>query len=163
MRREHLTETVVGAAVLVAAAGFLVYALDATGGSAGRSGYAVSARFGQVGGLDAGAEVRLAGVKIGSVSAVDLDPQSYFAVTRLRIDPAVSLPEDSTAKITSDGLLGEAHVSIEPGGAAEVLRPGGEIANTQGAVDVFGLIGGALRPPEAEGASPPAVPAPEID
>jgi phospholipid/cholesterol/gamma-HCH transport system substrate-binding protein len=163
MPREHLTETVVGAVVLVAAASFLIYAFGAAGESPGGRGYAVLARFGQVGGIQPGAEVRLAGVRVGSVSTVDLDPESYFAVTRLQIDPAVKLPEDSTAKISSDGLLGQAHVSIEPGAAAEVLRPGGEIANTQGAVDIFALIGGTLRPPGSGRTSSPAVTRSEFD
>ena len=64
------------------------------------------------------------------------------------------LPADSTAKITSDSLLGGVHVAIGAGGAAEDLKPGGEIENTQGAVDLFGLIGQAVRPaaaaPESE-------------
>ncbi|MBW3559554.1 MAG: outer membrane lipid asymmetry maintenance protein MlaD [Proteobacteria bacterium] len=155
MRREHLMETVVGAAVLFAAAGFLTYALGAARGAGDRDGYALSARFGQVGGLAPGADVRVAGVKVGSVSTVELEPQTYFAVARLRLHQSVKLPADSTAKISSDGLLGGAHVSVEPGGATELLPPGGEITNTQGAVDIFGMIGGALRPPAAGQTSTP--------
>jgi len=84
------------------------------------------------------------------------------------VDPAVKLPSDSTAKITSDGLLGGSHIAIEPGGAPDNLKPGGEIENTQGAVDLFGLIGQVIRPatpasPAASGApapTPAATPAP---
>jgi phospholipid/cholesterol/gamma-HCH transport system substrate-binding protein len=83
-----------------------------------------------------------------------LDPKTYFAATELTIDKGVNLPSDSTARISSDGLLGGAHVSIEPGGAEDMLPPGGEIQNTQGAVDLFGLIGQMIKPPPA--ASQPA-------
>lgn len=166
MARENVIETVVGAAVLLAAGGFLTYALGAAGGGGGSGGYEVTARFGQVGGLASGADVRVAGVKVGTVSGVELDPKTYLALARLELDRSVALPSDSTAKITSDGLLGGSHVSIEPGGAMDNLRQGGEIINTQGAVDIFGMIGGMIRPqapaasPEPAGeASLPAMPA----
>lgn len=144
--RENLVETVLGAAVLIAAGGFLTYALAATRGAGEGGGYQVTARFGQVGGLAPGADVRVAGVKVGTVSRVELDPKTYLAMARLELEDSVKLPSDSTAKIATDGLLGGAHVAIEPGGAMDDLRHGGEIINTQGAVDIFGLIGGALRP-----------------
>ena len=80
-----------------------------------------------------------------------------MAVTRLSLDPAVKLPSDSTAKITSDSLLGGMHVAIAPGASPEDLKAGGEIENTQGAVDLFGLIGQGLRPQPLK--SEPAEPA----
>ncbi len=151
--RDQWAETVVGAAVLAAAGGFLFYALGNTGGSGVRGGYEVTARFGEAGALAPGADVRVAGVKVGAVSSVELEPQTFLAKATLTVDPTVQLPADSTAKITSDGLLGGSHVSIAPGGATENLQPGGEFANTQGAVDLFGLIGRMMRP--AEDAPPP--------
>jgi len=147
-------ETGVGAVVLAAAAGFLIYALSA--GAIGRhgGGYELKARFGQVGGLADGADVRLAGVKIGTVSSISLDPKTFLAKVDLSIDPSIKLPVDSTAKITSDGLLGGAHVAIAPGGAADNLKPGGEFQNVQGAVDLFGLIGQMIRPQSGQGEAP---------
>ena len=147
MSREQWAETGVGAVVLIAAAGFLIYSLTA-GGARQATGYAVEARFGQVGALAPGASVSVAGVKVGTVDSIDLDPKSYLAVVRLDLDPKLPLPADSTAKIASDGLLGGAHVVIEPGGSTDNLKPGGEIENTQGAVDLFGLVGQMLRPPQ---------------
>ena len=149
--RGNWAETGVGAVVLAAAAGFLVYALSA--GAVGRhgGGYEIKARFGQVGGLADGADVRLAGVKIGTVSRIHLDPKTFLAEVDLSLDPAIKLPADSTAKITSDSLLGGSHVAIAPGGATEDLRPGGEIQNTQGSVDLFGLIGQVIRPQAGSG------------
>ena len=157
--RERLGETLVGAAVLAAAGLFLVYALSAADRSVGVGGYEVTARFGQAGGLAPGADVRVAGVKVGTVSDVRLDPETYLAVTALALEGEVRLPVDSTARIASDGLLGGAHVAIAPGGAAETLADGGEIENSQGAVDLFGLIGQVLRPPAAT----PTLPAPGAD
>lgn len=149
--RERWVETVVGLVVLAIAGAFLVYALDVRGVGRGSRGYILTARFDQVGGLAPGASVRVAGVKVGTVSAVSLDPKTYLAITRLQMEPSVRLPADSTAKIGTDGLLGAAHVSIAPGGAPEDLKANDEIPNTQGAVDLFGMIGQAMRPqPRAE-------------
>jgi len=147
--REQWAETGMGAVVIAAAAAFLIYALDsgAVGGSHG--GYQVKAQFGQVGALAAGADVRVAGVKIGQVASITLNPKTFLAVTELSLDPKIKLPSDSTAKITSDGLLGGQHIVIEPGGASDNLKAGDEIQNTQGAVDIFGLVGQYLRPQQA--------------
>ena len=164
MPREAMVETVAGAAVLLAAGAFLAYALTAADADFDAGGYALSARFGQIGGLSPGAEVRVAGVRVGEVSTVDLDPTTYLARTRLEIDSSVRLPVDSTARITADALLGEAHVAIEPGAAEQNLVNGAEITNTQGAVDVFGLIGRAIRPstPDASAGAPPAAAGPGV-
>ncbi len=144
--RGQWAETLLGLVVLVVAGAFLAYGLDVGGFGRPSRGYVLNARFGQVGALASGASVRVAGVKVGTVSAVTLDPTTYLALVRLSIDQAVRLPADSTAKITSDGLLGGVHVAISPGGAPEYLKANGEIENTQGAVDLFGLIGQVMRP-----------------
>ena len=144
--RGQWTETIAGALVLAAAAAFVVYLMSVGEVGTQATGYKVSARFGQVGTLTEGADVRVAGVRGGRVSRVTLAPQPYFARAELTVAPAVKLPSDSSAKITSDGLLGGAHVAIEPGGAEDMIKPGGEITNTQGAVDLFGLIGQVIKP-----------------
>lgn len=153
-RGQQWAEAGVGAVVLAGAAAFLVYALSHSEMRSGLArGYELVARFGQVGGLTAGADVRLAGVKVGSVSKIELDPKTYLAKTSILLDSTVHLPSDSTVKITSDGLLGGQHMSIEPGGSASDMKPGQEFENVQGAVDLFGLIGQVIRPPAAAGAS----------
>ena len=153
-RGQELAETGMGAVVLIAAGLFFAYALSAGGKAVGGSGYEVSAKFGQVGALEPGADIRVAGVKVGTVSSIVLDPKTFLAVAKLDLDSSVKLPSDSTAKITSDGLLGGQHIAIEPGGAPDDLKSGGEIQNTQGAVDLFSLVGQVLRPQSA--ASTPA-------
>jgi len=156
--REQWAETLMGLLVLVLAAGFLVYSLSVGDVGAKAGGYELTAKFGQVGSLAPGASVSVAGVKVGTVSQITLDPKSYLAVAKLSLDPTVKLPSDSTAKITSDSLLGGVHVAIAPGGATDDIKPGGEIENTQGAVDLFGLIGSVMRPQgdaSAAAATPP--------
>lgn len=162
--REQWAETGMGIVVLGLAAAFLTYSLSVGGVKMKPGGYDVTAKFGQAGSLAPGAAVSVAGVKVGTVAQITLDPKTYLAVTRLHLDPSVKLPADSTAKITSDSLLGGVHVAIAPGASLEDLKPGGEIDNTQGAVDLFGLIGQAVRPqPAAQApvAPNPATVAPE--
>ncbi|MET3664269.1 phospholipid/cholesterol/gamma-HCH transport system substrate-binding protein [Caulobacter sp. 1776] len=144
--REQWAETAMGVVVLALAAGFMTYSLSVGGVHMKRGNYEISAKFGEAGSLAPGAAVSVAGVKVGTVSEVVLEPKTYLAVAKLSIDPTVKLPADSTAKITSDGLLGGAHIAIAPGASLEDLKPGGEIENTQGAVDIFGLIGSVIRP-----------------
>src|ERR1700744_4855760 len=105
-RGQQLAETTMGAIVLVAAAGFFVYALSAGGKGLQTGGYDVSARFGQVGSLEPGADVRGAGGKVGPVPSLTLDPKTFLADAHFTLDQSVKLPTDSTAKITSDSLLG---------------------------------------------------------
>ena len=85
--------------------------------------------------------MRLHGIKIGTVSSLTLDTKSYMAVAHLSIRKDVELPDDSSVKITSAGILGSSYIAISPGGSSTNLKPGGEISDTQGAVDVMGLVG----------------------
>ena len=156
--REQWAETAMGVIVLALAAGFLTYSLSVGGVHGKRGDYEISAKFGEAGSLAPGAAVAVAGVKVGTVSEITLEPKTFLAVAKLSIDPTVKLPSDSTAKITSDGILGGAHVSIAPGASMDDLKPGGQIENTQGAVDLFGLIGSVIRP--QGGGSDTAAPAP---
>jgi len=157
--RSRWTEIWVGAAVLAAAALFLAYALAHTGGFMGQAGYPLTAQFGDAGALAPGADVRVAGVKVGTVTGVTLDPKTYQAKATLQIDNTIQLPADSTVKITQDSLLGGEHLAVEPGGSLQNMKPGQAFQNTQGAVDLFGLIGQVLRP-QTPAAATPGAPAP---
>ncbi|PWE17318.1 outer membrane lipid asymmetry maintenance protein MlaD [Marinicauda salina] len=141
MRTGALLETIIGFIVLAAAGAFFAYAQGELEEGPGRDGYQLTARFNTIGDLARGAEVRVAGVPVGAVSAIELDAQTYFARTALTIRSDVEIPADSTAKIATSGLLGGAYVEIEPGGDAEMLAAGEEIRFTQGAVDLMDLIG----------------------
>ena len=141
--QNSIVETLIGAVVIAVAAVFLFFAYSSTG-SAPVSGYQVTAKFNRVDGVNVGTDVRLSGIKVGTVQKMRLDPKSYIAVVTLSLENSVSLPEDSSVRITSEGLLGSNYLSIEPGGAMEKIKPGGEIENTQGAIDLIGLLGKAV-------------------
>lgn len=131
----------VGAAVLAVAAGFLAWSTAGSGfGSTLAGGYELRAAFPNVDGIEVGTDVRVAGVKVGRVSAVELNPQTYFAEARLRLPGQIVLPSDSAALIQSDGLLGGSYIELQPGGAPENLQPGDEIEDVQGAVSLLSLM-----------------------
>lgn len=139
MTRAGFFETIIGVFVIAVAAAFLAYAYGASGKALGRDAYQLDAVFGRIDGVTIGSDVRIAGVKVGSVSAHSLDMATYEANVQLAINNGVGIPEDSVAKVVSDGLLGGAHVAIEPGAAEEMLRPGEKITITQGSVDLLGI------------------------
>jgi phospholipid/cholesterol/gamma-HCH transport system substrate-binding protein len=139
MNKAASFETFVGVLVLAIAGGFLFYAYSASGADLERGAYHLSAVFGRVDGVTPGAEVRIAGVKIGSVSQNSIDPASYEAKLKFSVSRDVQIPDDSIAKIVSDGILGGSHVAIEPGASETMLKDGDVITLTQGSVDLLGL------------------------
>lgn len=139
MTRAGIFETLVGLIVIAVAVLFFVYAYGVSGTDVGREQYRVDAVFGRVDGINVGAEVRIAGVKVGKVSAHELDLATYEANVSMKIDRNVPIPEDSVAKIASDGMLGAAFVAIEPGASEEMLREGDKITITRGSVDLLNL------------------------
>jgi phospholipid/cholesterol/gamma-HCH transport system substrate-binding protein len=138
--QNSIVETIIGAAVVAVAVLFLVFVYN-TSGKAEAGGYEVLAKFNRVDGVNVGTDVRMSGIKIGSVSALQLDPKSFMAVAHLSIAGDVKLPTDSSVRITSQGLLGNQYLSIEPGSETKTIPPGGEIENTQGSIDLIGLLG----------------------
>ncbi len=140
MARHSAAEVATGAAVLLVAGGFLVYALANTGQSFA-SGYRLKASFDHADGLSVGSEVRIAGVKIGSVDAIRLDPKTYQAAVTFDVQRDVSLTTDSSATIASDGLLGGKYLDLATGGEDTKLKPGGIVTITQGSVNLEALIG----------------------
>lgn len=131
-------ELIAGGAVLAIALAFLLWALSGQIGP--RRGYELLASFPDVDGVEIGTEVRLAGVRIGRVSAISLNPQTYMADARLVIPDHITLPADSAALIRSDGLLGGAYIQIQPGGSPDNLSAGDEIEDVQGAVSLLQLM-----------------------
>jgi phospholipid/cholesterol/gamma-HCH transport system substrate-binding protein len=132
-------ETVLGAAVAIVAAGFFAFAAARAGQTTSAGGYELRASFQRVDGVGVGTDVRISGVKVGVVRAVELNRDTYDAELTLTIQDGVEVLDDSTARIVSDGLLGGAYVSIEPAGL-DPLTAGGEIPNTQGAIDLLTLF-----------------------
>ncbi len=142
--RESLVETLIGAAVALVAAGFLWFALSTTGAASGSGDrYDVTARFNNVSGIARGTDVRLAGMKVGVVKAIDADYNTYEAVLTLGIDTGVPLPDDTDARVVTDGLLGDSYLALEPGGSVETIATDGTgvILYTRGSVDLITLLG----------------------
>ena len=138
---ENPVETAIGAAVLAVAVGFGVYATQAGGSTAaGADSYEVTAKFRKVNGLNAGADVRVAGVKVGRVVSIQLDPATYKALAVLSVDNSVELTEDAFASIDTEGLLGGTFVDLDPGGGVQTLVNGDEIINTQGSLSILELL-----------------------
>jgi phospholipid/cholesterol/gamma-HCH transport system substrate-binding protein len=154
-------ETAVGAAVVALAVAFFGYAYKTAGvgGGAASGGYTLIAEFDNAEGINVGTDVRLAGIKVGSVTAQKLNTESYQARIEMTVDKSVSLADDSAAKITSEGLLGGKFIALEPGGSDAKLEPGGQFSYTQGSVDLWALIGQAMSGSGNKGAAP--APAPE--
>jgi len=136
----NLVETLIGAVVLAVAAGFLFFAYGRADVGA-VAGYEVFAKFERVDGLSVGSDVRMSGIKIGTVLEQTLDAVEYLAVVRLSVDPSIQIPDDSSAAVVSDGLLGSKYMSLVPGGADEMIEAGGEIRFTQSSVSLEQLIG----------------------
>ena len=137
---QNYSEVLVGAAVLAAAIGFAVYAGQATGLSKATSGYELTASFRSLEGVQVGTDVRLAGVKIGTVTGVVLNPETYRADTRFSVIDGIQIPDDSAVIISSEGLLGGNFVEINPGGSPFSFSPGDEVEDTQGAVSLISLL-----------------------
>ncbi len=136
----NIIETVMGGVVLIVAAGFIALAFQ-SGKGIKLSGYQVTAEFDNASGLGPGSEVRMAGVKIGTVASQRLDPDTFFAVVTLDIADYLKLPGETSARILADGLLGSNFVELEPGGDEETIPDGGEITITQGSINVVDLLG----------------------
>ncbi len=151
---ENKTEVLAGAAVLAAAIGFVFYASQTTGFSGGATSYDLKASFRSVEGITLGSDVRMAGVKVGTITALDLNPKTFFADATVSVKADLLLPDDSAILISSEGLLGGNFIELVPGGSETNLQPGDEIEDTQGSVSLITLLmkfvsGGSDEPADA--------------
>ena len=137
---ENPTEVVAGAAVLAAALVFVFYASQSTGLSGTAGTYDLKASFRSVEGITLGSDVRMAGVKVGTITALDLNPKTYFADATVSVQKNLLLPDDSAILISSEGLLGGNFIELVPGGSETNLEPGAEIEDTQGSVSLISLL-----------------------
>lgn len=137
---ENTTEVLVGAGVLALALGFGLYAGQVAGLSGDGDGYPLTASFRSAEGVQVGTDVRLAGVKVGTVTDIVLDPQTYRAVTTFDLREGIEIPDDSAVIVQSEGLLGGNFLEITPGGSPFFLAEGEEILETQGAVSLISLL-----------------------
>jgi len=137
---ESTTETIIGAAVIAAAAGFLLFSSEITGGATKDGSYELKASFRSADGISVGTDVRLAGVKIGTVSGLDLNRETFRADARVSLPEGLEIPDDSAILVSQDGILGSSYIEIIHGGSPINLEPGGEIEDTQGSVSLISLL-----------------------
>lgn len=141
MKIENPVETLTGAVVLAVAIGFAVFASQAADGpQLGDDTYPVTATFRAADGISPGADVRIAGVKVGAVTDMTLDPRTFRALVVMQVRGDIELDSDTVAKIDSEGLLGGSYVALEPGAGIEVIEAGGQIQRTQPSVSFLGLL-----------------------
>ena len=138
MRENRTVLALTGALAIALILLGMVFGLAA--GEGGSRGYLLHATYDQADGLAAGAPVYLAGVRVGSVERMSLDPQRFRARVAFRIDDAVGVPEESAAMIVSDGVLGGKFVKIEPGTGEDMMAKGSEFELVQDAVIVENLL-----------------------
>ncbi|MDA1070369.1 MAG: outer membrane lipid asymmetry maintenance protein MlaD [Proteobacteria bacterium] len=137
-------ETLIGAVVIAVAVIFFFFAYDKAD-VARVEGITVTADFSTVGSLKPGADVRLAGIKVGTVTRLSLGEAPFYgAIATLNLRQGLDLPDDSSASIASEGLLGGNYVQISPGGSSDALQDGGQIEYTQPAVDLMDMISRAM-------------------
>ena len=139
MQRNTL-ETVMGAIVLLAAAGFVALAYEAAD-IKGNGGYEIIAEFGSTGGLSVGDDVRISGIKVGRITEQSLDPITYSARIAMAIAPDIEIPADSSARITAASLLGGNYLELMPGAEDEMLAAGAVIYDTRDPVSISDLLG----------------------
>lgn len=138
--QKNIVETLMGAVVLAVAGVFFVFAYQGSGMRIG-DGYTVKANFANASGIALGSDVRIGGVKIGTVSDLVLDDNSYEAIISMQIRNNTKLPKDSSASVVSSGLLGEKYIQITPGGEEKTLANNDKIEFTQSSVNLEELIG----------------------
>ncbi len=126
----NIVETVMGAVVLLVA-GFFVFFAYTTAEVKAVTGYEVTAPFYKVGGLSKGSDVRISGIKVGTVVELGLDMETYDAIVRMSISPEIKLPLDTVATLDSGGLLEGKYVRLEPGSDKTIIKPGGKIFKTK--------------------------------
>ncbi|MBR1398764.1 MAG: MCE family protein [Alphaproteobacteria bacterium] len=138
--RKKPVETIMGIVVLVVAVLFLVFAYRVSDLQMVQ-GYPLKAEFMKVGGLSIGSDVRINGIKVGTVTAQELNPETYLVDVSFSIAGNVKLPKDSVVSIVSDGLVGDKFVKIEPGKSAEFLQPNDIFANTKDFKSIEDMVG----------------------
>ena len=137
---ENRLEIAVGGVVLALAVGFAVFLAQSTGLSGSSSSYPISASFRSAEGISVGTDIRLAGVKIGTISDLKLNSETYRAESILSVKNDVRIPVDSALAVASEGLLGGSFIEVIPGASLDYLEAGDEIIDTQGSVSLIQLL-----------------------
>lgn len=133
-------ETIMGLVVLVVAVLFLFFAYRVSDLQVVK-GYELTAKFLKVGGLNVGSDVRINGIKVGTVTGQKLDNEDYMVNVTLSISPEIQLPADSEASIVGDGLVGDKFIKIEPGKSQNMLQSGDTFKSTKDFKTIEDMVG----------------------
>jgi phospholipid/cholesterol/gamma-HCH transport system substrate-binding protein len=134
-------ETVIGFIVLIIAMSFFIFAYNNTNVKKLDKAYPLKARFSQVEGIVVGSDVMMSGIKVGSVTSLKIDKDTYYAVMTFSVDNNLKIPSDSSLKISTNGLLGGKYVAIVAGSADDMLEPNAEVKYTQASLNLETLLG----------------------
>lgn len=137
---KNILEALMGAVVLSVAVIFLVFAYNVSKGGR-EKGVSYQAHFDRIDGLSVGSDIKISGVKVGVVEKIILDPITYMAKVHLNVAKRYVLPEDTSAEILSESLMGGKYLALVPGGSDVLLKSGETIQYTQSAISLEGLIG----------------------
>ncbi len=138
---KNAVETLAGILLVLIAGSFALYAYGSFQSHNGSvSGYSLKVRFNSADGIATGTDVTLHGVKVGTVSSIGLDPKTYTPVVYISIRNDIRLPDDSSVKLTSSGLLGDSYLAIQVGSSAKMLAAGAAIKSAPGGAGLSGLI-----------------------
>lgn len=150
---KNAIETIMGTVVLLVAGLFLAFAYS-NADLRPVQGYHVNANFASIGGLEMGSDVRINGIKVGTVVGQRLDNKTFDAVVVMTVDPAIHLPTDTVASIASEGLMGGKYVRLDPGKSSQVLADGGFIAHTRDYKSLEELVGEVIFTATGGGQAP---------
>ena len=146
--QSNAAEVITGAVSILVAVALLVL-VYLHNGSSSLSGYEITARIDKADGLGVGTDVRLAGIKIGSVTSFTLDPNNFLVTVHMNIHDDVKIPTDSSLAVSQSSILGSQYIVIQPGGDTTNIAPGGAITNASGSIDLLGLINRMMAPPQS--------------
>ncbi|MGB1234968.1 MAG: outer membrane lipid asymmetry maintenance protein MlaD [Planktomarina sp.] len=138
--RGQWAEFITGTLVLIVAIGFSIFGMQRSGIGGSGDTYVLTASFRSIEGVSVGTDVRLAGVKVGTVTDVSLNAQTFLADTEVAVANGIEVPDDSTILIASEGLLGGSFIEIQPGGSPFNLEAGGAFTDTQSSVSLLTLL-----------------------
>ncbi len=140
MMRANMIEAVMGTIVLIIASFFLIFAYTSSKGGV-YTGYPLIAKFDRIDGLTIGNDVRISGVKVGSIVSIDIDPKTFLAQVVMTVRKDLALPADTAAEIISESLMGGKYIALIPGGEDKTLAAGEQITYTQSSVSFENLLG----------------------
>jgi phospholipid/cholesterol/gamma-HCH transport system substrate-binding protein len=151
--QSNAAEVITGAIAIVVAVALLglIYLHN---GSSSLSGYEITAKIDKADGLGVGTDVRLAGIKIGSVTSFSLDPNNFLVTVHMNIHDDVKIPTDSSLAVSQSSILGSQYIVIQPGGDSTNIQPGGTVSNATGSIDLLGLINRMMAPPSSSQSAP---------